>query len=286
MRNEQGTDTSQLNPRAEPENQNKLADGINEYLRSLNLVELSEQEMEQVSQNESGLPPLLLNGPEDKPSEVQPEENDDSREQPQSSSARQRSRRKSRFRPGMPSFGFGLDPLSSLALAGNIIQFVDFAAKVSYNVANTYLNVQDAPRELLMLSKRIMQYSGLLKTAAEVIRTSMPAGELQRLGWEVVRDSEEAMEGVQHILEKYGAKPGRKFGAAISALKWTSNRKHVLAVMEEVESLKSTLSVMLQTHQIQMTERNFEAIKLATEEASLSLRRQMGAKANGDAPAF
>jgi hypothetical protein len=62
----------------------------------------------------------------------------------------------------------------------------------------------------------------------------MLAGRLQELWWEVIRDSEEAMQEVQYIPKKYRAKPGRKVGAAITSLTRTPNRKRVLAVMEGI----------------------------------------------------
>lgn len=40
-------------------------------------------------------------------------------------------------------------------------------------------------------------------------------------------------------------------------------KKRVLLIMDEIESLKSTFSILLQTHQIQISERSFAEIQHA-----------------------
>jgi hypothetical protein len=128
-----------------------------------------------------------------------------------------------------------------------MISFVDMATKISFNIMGTYRGVSDAHPELVALSRRVIQYSGLLKITAEVIRTVMPAGELQNMGWEVLNDSTEAMDKVQHILEELKFKPSRRIMAAVaSSLRWEFRKERLQKIMEDLESLKSTISVMLQ----------------------------------------
>ena len=108
-----------------------------------------------------------------------------------------------------------------------------------------------------MLSNRLMQYSGLLQIAAETIRNSMPAGELQDLGWEILKDSKETMLEVEKIVGRFKAGHAHQIARA---LKWQSNKTSVVSMMEEVESLKSTLSVMLQLYQVKSTERSLGGV--------------------------
>lgn len=125
-----------------------------------------------------------------------------------------------------------------------------------------------------MLSKRIMQYASLLQTAADVIRNSIPDGDLQRLGLQVLRDSEEALGETHYVLERYGTKAGaqRRTKAVILAMKWSSDRKQIFAIMDQVESLKSTLTIMLQTHHPD-DRTKLRGHEVATEQALVSHQR-------------
>ncbi|QKX58594.1 uncharacterized protein TRUGW13939_05719 [Talaromyces rugulosus] len=251
------------NERTHSVDQNTLAGEINEYLRSLNLEELSEQEAKQVNQTENNTQRLLLNELGEESSEPLPEQTEINRDQPHSSGSGEKWRQKSKFRPTMPSFGSPTDALSGVSLAISIIQFIDSAAKTSFNIMRT----ENSYRELVVLSKRIMQYSNLLEKATSVICTSMSADQ-QRLAWEVIRDSEEAMREVGNILDvlTYRTETGRqKYTGLLRMLKWQLNKKRVLSLMGEVDSLKSTFSIVLQVHQIQISEHSLREIKYARE---------------------
>jgi hypothetical protein len=90
----------------------------------------------------------------------------------------------------------------------------------------------------------------------------MPAGELQDMGWEVLKDSTEAMDEVQNILEKIKGKSSVRIMATVtSSLRWEFRKERVHQIIEDLESLTSTISVMLQLYQTHATERQF----LATE---------------------
>ena len=56
-----------------------------------------------------------------------------------------------------------------------------------------------------------MQYSAILQVAAEVVRTSMPAGELQQLGLEILNDSNQMMRNVEVLVLGCLTKGGKHF---------------------------------------------------------------------------
>lgn len=164
-------------------NHNTIASDINEYLRSMNLDELSHQDREYLSQNNSGTRQLLIDGPSGETAEAHDQNYDDiSGRWPKPSDAQESSRQRSNFRPSRnPSSHFDFETLcASLELVASIKQLVDLCAKASFSFMHIFTI---APRKLLVLSGRIMQYSELLQAAAEVICTSKAIGDLQTLGW-------------------------------------------------------------------------------------------------------
>ncbi|KAI9730882.1 MAG: hypothetical protein M1834_005600 [Cirrosporium novae-zelandiae] len=269
---------------AEESSHNTLAGDINEYLRSFNLDELSEQEREYINQNVGRPRQHLLDGPSEETVEAHYQNHDGISGQPQSSDPQGSSFQKSRI-PSNKTFPRRLefeevDAVHSLGHAAGIIQSVDQAAITAFTIMDIYRSVRNAPRELRLLSRRLMQYSALLQTAAEVIRTSIPTGELQNLGREALQDSNMAIEEVQYVLEGFKVKPGHQL---VRSLKWQRKRKDVMAAMEEVDSVKLTLSVMLQLHQTKIAEQNFNALRSASFDASSSQSRDAKLRANGAA---
>jgi hypothetical protein len=252
----------------EDSNHNTLASEINEYLLSMKLDELSEQEREYVSRNNSSSRQLLMDQPMEETTESHRQGHDDNSGQSQPSNAKGSSRPNPRFHSSKkPSRSFGLDPLSVVGLAAGILQLVGWTAKTSFNLTSFNSVV---PRELKALSKKLIQYSGILQVAAEVIHTSMPTGELQQLVWEILSDSRKTMNEVENLVLRRVTK-----GSFVAALQWWSTKKDVETIMEETESLKSTLSVMLQLcqvkmteNQIQMAERSFEKIQFELADAA------------------
>lgn len=229
---------------------------INGYLHSLNLEELTEQEAEQVNWVRNKSERLLLDGASDSSSETLPQEHMNSRGPSAPSDSGIKRRHKSKFGP----FEFGLNPMSGVSLAIKIMQVLDSSARLSLAV----MNKENGSQELAMLAKRIMQYSTLLELASSIIRMSMRA-EQQKLAWEIVQDSQVTMEKVGDILNHitYRKMTRSQIGRSIWQFwMWRARKQEILSVMGELESLKSTLSVLLQTHQLQISERNFQEIKV------------------------
>ncbi|KAF2185574.1 hypothetical protein K469DRAFT_726693 [Zopfia rhizophila CBS 207.26] len=240
----------------QPRHQNTLAAEINEYLHSLNLEQLSLEEVEMLNQAHNSSQRRLLLGSEE----------------PSPESELQGAK--------VPSYRAQTPPdetkrFDTLGLTASIVGFISSASRLAFEASAIYKSVVGAPRELRTLSNRIMQYTSLLRIAANIIRDSIPDENLQMVGLQVLRDGEEAFEGIRHVLAKYNPKTGtqRRAKAVVLVMKWSSDRKRIFAIMDEIESLKSTLTIMLQTHQSQMTERTLEAMKFATEQASVSHQR-------------
>lgn len=162
----------------------------------------------------------------------------------------------------MPSSEPPADLTSSTSLAIKIMQFIDASVKTTFIIKRA----EGVSEELLMLSKRIMQYSTVLQTASNIIRTSMLA-EQQKLAWEIIRDSQVIIEKVRGFLkgakyQKYQTLTGyRALLEAMQLLMWRRSKQQILLIMGEIESLKSTLSIVLQAHHIKMSERSFEDIE-------------------------
>jgi hypothetical protein len=249
-------------PQIEEGSDNALADEINEYLLSMNLGELSEQDVKYLDQNTNVSPQLHIESGDS--TGLPNQAYIDPSEQPQPSKPRESTTHKARFRSSKKSTNLsGLSAIDGLGLAAGMISFVDMTAKISFNIIGVYHSDSGAPPELLALSRRVIQFSGLLKITAEVIRTAMPAGELQDMGWEVLKDSTEAMDEVQNILEKIKGKSSVRIMATVtSSLRREFRKERVHQIIEDLESLTSTISVMLQFYQTHATERQF----LATEQ--------------------
>lgn len=266
--------------------QETLAGEINEYLRFLSLEELSEQDAEQV--NQIGSQRLLLNGPEEEPSEPLPRSMEYNRDQPQpSGSEGQRSRFRRRLPPfirhGQPSsFVFSMDTRSSTTLEISITQLISSAAKISFDIMQT----RNSFKELVMFSRRIRQFSSVLETATNVICISMSA-EQQRLGFDIVQQGQAAISEVYDILDLLNLRLGSglwpKYIGLVRLVRTLLWKKRVLILMDEIESLKSTFSIMLQTQHFQISERSFAEIQYAGEMQmqtlkSLEIQRFMSAR--------
>jgi hypothetical protein len=89
----------------------------------------------------------------------------------------------------------------------------------------------------------------ILYAAVEVMSTSTPDGELQQLGEAILQDNLRTMKEVEDLM----IRATRSNGRFVEALRWRSVKRDVETMMEELESPKSTLSVMLQLYQVKMT---------------------------------
>ncbi|PVH83602.1 hypothetical protein DL98DRAFT_486446 [Cadophora sp. DSE1049] len=265
---EKEVENGEVPPGPEGRSDNTLADEINEYLHSLNLDGVSEQDVEHLSQNVHLAPPLLIEGPPPKSTKSPNRAYIEPNEQPLPSKPRESTSRKARFSSSKKSYNpSGFDPLDGLGLAANISSLVDTSAKIAFNIRGAYRSASGAPQELEILSKRVAQYSSLLQSTEAVIRTALPDN-LRNMGWDILQDSTEIMNEVQHILEKMKVKPGgRGFAAVRISLRWEFYKERVQKIMVDLESLKSTISVMLQLCQTHTAERQALVMEQQSREA-------------------
>jgi hypothetical protein len=91
-----------------------------------------------------------------------------------------------------------------------------------------------------------MDHSRLLMNAATVLRATAITKELQDLATQVLIDSNHTLGKLGHILWQLMPKPGKRQLATI--IRWLQHRKRAHALLEELDSLKSTLGIMLQIY--------------------------------------
>lgn len=226
------------------EDASSAVDGINEYLRSLNLAELSEEERWYVEGAEPSSRLLLpeTEAPDDHPSETtacKPKDKASSRPQPREAN---RTFKKSSLGP---------DGLEGLGLAASILGFVTFAAQLSSQASRIYRSPTNTRNVVDRLSRLLFQYSTLLHAAFEVIRSSIPVGELQELGWQIVKDSQKTARDIEGFLRKV-ENPGGVVRTIGSMAMWVMWKDEIKGLMQELETLKTTLSAMLQIHQVEV----------------------------------
>lgn len=142
-----------------------------------------------MSRNYSGFYQLLVDRPIEETTVSYLQGHNDTSGRPQPSIAKGNSRLNPRSHSGKKPSTSGIEPLSAVGFAADILQLVVFAAKTSFNLTSVYRDYRVAPREFQVLSQRLTQYSGILQAAAEVVRASMPTRELQQLGLEILNDS-------------------------------------------------------------------------------------------------
>ena len=230
--------------------QDTLADEINEYLRSMHLHELSREEAEQLAGHVEISQRVLLTGAEQASS---PDEYDTT-----GFNSRPRLPQK-RFFTKKSSFGSTMvDPVSVMGLATSMLQCVAASARVAYQIRSFIFDFYQI--ELLRLSDSITSYSSLLHSVIDVVRDSIHIRELQDLCGRVIRQSEGLLKEVQDVIGWYATSAERGFvGNIVASVRWRSKRTVIFEMMDRIESLKATLSVMLQIHQVRMTGQNLQA---------------------------
>ncbi|KAK4560404.1 hypothetical protein LTR86_005600 [Recurvomyces mirabilis] len=99
-----------------------------------------------------------------------------------------------------------------------------------------------------------MDYSALLKPVAEVLLRSQSSSPLYDIAYRVLADSKNVLEESKEVLERFNPKAsGGGITRALVFFEPNQYRDDVLQAMEHIESLKSTLTIMLQTQQVHNT---------------------------------
>lgn len=265
-----------------------LADDLDEYLQALGLDPLTEaeaqytKEMEGLVMNRVDSRPLFLDAPRvETPvlsTTLQPRDEGLSHpwcelatEKPTSqgsgdTSERQSdSRRRGRF--SIP-FDFKVDPLSVVGLAASILTMVSRAAKLSRTTAHTYGTFGISSDKLFFLSRSLYQYSNLLEAASDILLISR-AGALQRMGETILHESQTILEEAQSVLSFRHVSRSK---AWYNGLKWLVRRDKVMKIIEMLDSLKPTLSIMLQLHSVQAAGQSTRMIEATSARVELLCR--------------
>lgn len=228
---------------AEKADHGTLSDKINEYMRSLNLEDLSQQEIQYLdedlavsqsfSQNTSSQH-TSFTGP------TQPTKPEETR---------------------IRRVCIQNNPKDAMKLAANILLHAGFASRTSFQVINTHRHTRGGPQGLKNLSQKLSQYAGILQATAETIRTTLPMGEQQNLGWNMVKDSEQVLKDIHVLLLEINAGFVGQTVLILAAfvLDVLNHKGRVNKSIADLESLKSTISIMLQVYQIHALDRRHGA---------------------------
>lgn len=224
-----------------------LVGEINEHLQELNLEELSNAEIDGL--DDLALPRLLLEAPETKSEHESTWQNEQHAPRLDTEDSRSKSRRRSRPKFSMPSF----NPLSGLAGAEAAIGLVSFASQIVTQSSSIYRTVKGAPYEVHMFSRRLDQYSQLLSIVASTLVNVPDDKELHPLRDRLMSDTEMALREAALVMDRYA---NRNKGSRLTSFRmkftWVDDRKAVVQIMDEIEALKLSLSMFLQTLEIRM----------------------------------
>ncbi|KAJ5860728.1 uncharacterized protein N7529_008038 [Penicillium soppii] len=231
--------------------QQSLADDIDEYLTSMKLDKLSWEERVHVEQNDQLHPypppsvPLRQStmthmlGLGNVVDSLQPDRN-------QSSSSDEPW---SRYDTKAKASRFPrLDPLSGVA---SILGFYALAAELSLNLSNIFRDTNGECKEVRLLSQRLRQYSELLRSALSVITAMSFSEELRAAGTSILHENECLMKEMDALLSRYARIYKYQL---VKKLTWNLVKRDSLNMVEQIDFLKSSLSLMLQLYQVQMTE--------------------------------
>jgi hypothetical protein len=145
----------------------------------------------------------------------------------------------------------------------DMLTILDQAAQTAYHINAYYRDIESAPEEVMILARRVSQYSSLLEVATKTMSDSAPSQVLVGLSQSIVLNSSQAMNRIQEAVSlSFGGKHRNILRRVESLIRWNSKKKGISLMTSEVESLKLDLTVMLQMHQIQ----SFEARYLLTSE--------------------
>ncbi|CAI6342509.1 unnamed protein product [Periconia digitata] len=219
-----------------------LIEEINEHLHELNLGLLSDAEIQGL--DDIALPRLLSAD-----SHEMPESDHNGPVKEENPQPRRRFRTK--FRAP------GVDPLSTLSLASNIIQFVDFAARIANQANLIYRDNNSGNDKFRTFSGRVTQYTQLLNVVAETVMAKMDEDGLQSSITQLLSETQRALSEARDIFERYivGRASGSKITAARLMFTWKRDLERISGVMDEIEVLKANLIIILQTSQIRAQSR-------------------------------
>ncbi|KAF5013001.1 hypothetical protein FDECE_948 [Fusarium decemcellulare] len=248
---------------------NTLTDDLNEYLQAFGLDPLTEREvqytksLDRMAIEEGRAVALLPGASTSEPSNLSMSPQRENRQQSghkwpeptetyptneasastQDNDSTSRSKGKSSF-----PFDFNFDPLS---IASNVIAMASLAAKLSRATRRATIMFGVSREEMHRLAMALSQFSSLLKESYDII--SFSRGErLSDLMDSVFSDSQDTLNRVRDMIymvsDRHGLIPK-------TLRNYVRGKKFVAASIDRIESVKSSLSIVLQLHSIQSSDK-------------------------------
>lgn len=259
-------------PRRQQTGDPPLIDEINEHLQGLNLEELSHAEIH--SLDDLALPPSLLDSSKDTPQAPPSRTTDNFSETPNFNDVHSKLRR--RFRPKFSTPGI-FDPLSTLTMASNILQFVEFAGKLATQSNSIYRDAGRVPMEVEAFSRKVAQYSQILSVVADTIMGTMDDGDMRVQVESLLKETHHAFSRAERILDGYAARVSRNvIVMVLSHSRWNHDRTEISLVMDDIEALKLSLVILLQSMQIKAQSRSNASIARKGHETQVGLGKVLG----------
>lgn len=145
-----------------------------------------------------------------------------------------------------------LDPLSA---AASVIRACGYAAEMSLRLTNMFRDMNGAFKEVRPVSQKLRQYLMLLHSASEVVPTLMFCEELGELGSLLLHENEKLMNELKELISSYGLNSTFRLARW---LKWRMGRKDISNIVDQIDSLQTSLSIVLQLYQAKITENQIQ----------------------------
>ena len=151
--------------------------------------------------------------------------------------------------------GHGIDPLS---IAATIAGLSGVAMQTSMAIKQLLREHVYQIDELAKLSQRMTLFSYVLEQAARIMAASA-SDSIQHMGIEVIEECHHIFKELNYLVER--ALPKQGIGSRIVATyHWQKNHLKILSFLEELESLQTNISMILQIHQEHMSMENDQRI--------------------------
>ncbi|KAF1993930.1 hypothetical protein P154DRAFT_587440 [Amniculicola lignicola CBS 123094] len=236
--------------RAQHKPKASLAEEINEHLNELNLEGLSDAELRGLDQ--LAFPPLLLEGSEGM---LVGESARPDRQGTQNHNINEPySESRSRFRPKFSALGH--EPVAVIGVVAAVFHLVQFASKLAISATVLHRETKWVPAEIHTFARRVNQYSQLLTVVGEAIMGAMDNEGLQSLTDQLLYETQAAFSAAAKVFGRYMDSDTRPIiSAAMLRYSWKNDRKEIARIIDEIEALKPSLIIILQTLQIRAQSR-------------------------------
>ena len=142
-------------------------------------------------------------------------------------------KRSTNFKDKFSFLNSGMDPLTA---ASSLISVVHLSVRVSQQIKNLGRNNM----RMEAVSEQLRRFSTLLLAASDTIKVLLPDAQLANLAQDIVNES-------MHILQAIERLVVRNMGSSLrSVIEGTLHKHRVKFALEDLNNLKSSLSILLQ----------------------------------------